>query len=265
MHALRQRLVFLVVFTVAVLAFAGVAHANGNDDHRPSNGGNGNPGSVKVDDDEINDGPANEPHVVCALRIVVEHGVGAPFDIDFDALAPTTRAGDDQKLLIVHVPAGDNVSGLIDLSDVLAGITPQPQQGFHISITVHLPGGDKHKVIWVLLCPPSTTATTAGSTPTSSPPTANITTPTTTASTIVGGAVTNVTNTTIPTQVLGESFSRPATNAAGATGLANTGSPFSPALAVGVILGGLGLLGAARRVSGRRLEATMRRSADRES
>ena len=75
------------------------------------------------------------------------------------------------------------------------------------------------------------------------------------------GAVTN----NVPTQVLGESFVKnPATNAAGATALATTGNPLSPALAVGLVLGGLGLLGAARHASGRRLEAGMRRTADRE-
>jgi len=266
MYALRRRLVFLVVFTAAVLAFAGVAHAHGDDHH-------GNPGSVKVDDDDVDDAPApaNDPHVICGLRVVVEHGFGAPFDIDFLAQAPTTRAGDDQRLLIVHVPAGDNVSGLIDLRAFVGGIVPQPQQGFHIFITVHLPGGDKHKVIWVELCaaaspttttPGATTTTVKGGTTTT---TVKETTATTAASatttTVLGGAGTN----NVPTQVLGESFVKnPATNAAGATALATTGNPLSPALAVGLVLGGLGLLGAARHASGRRLEAGMRRTADRE-
>ena len=102
-QALHRRLVFLVIFTIAVLAFAQAAHAHGNNDNHNTNG---NQGSVKVDDDDIDDGPANHPHVLCALRIVVEHGVGAPFDIDFLAQPPTTRGGDDQRLLIVHVPAG---------------------------------------------------------------------------------------------------------------------------------------------------------------
>jgi hypothetical protein len=251
-------LVFLVVLTVAVLAVAQAAHAHGND-HR------GNSGSVKVDDDDIDDGPANHPHVVCGLLIVVQHGVGAPFDIDFDALAPTTRPAGDQRVLIVHVPGDDNVSGLIDLRAVLGGIAPHPQQGFHISITVHLPGGDKHKVIWVQLCPP-VTPTTAAPAVTTTTVKAGTTTTTvksatsTTATTVAGGAITN---TSIPTQVLGENFVKPATGAAGASSLANTGNPFSPALAVGLVLAGLVVLGAARHASGRRLEDAMRRSADR--
>jgi hypothetical protein len=259
MYALRRRLAFLVVFTAAVLAVAGVAHADGNDDHRQ-----GNAGTVKVDDDDVDDAPApaNDPHVICGLRIVVEHGVGSPFDIDFVAQAPTTRAGDDQRLLIVHVPAGDNVSGLIDLRAFVAGIVPHPEQGFHISITVHLPGGDKHKVIWIELCPQVTTTTTTATTPTTLKAGTTTTTVKTTAPTISGTA-TQQTTTTVPTQVLGESFSKsPA--AAGATSLANTGNPLSPALAVGFVLGGLGLLGAARHASGRRLEARTRRAADRE-
>jgi hypothetical protein len=202
--------------------------------------------------------------VVCGLLIVVQHGVGAPFDIDFDALAPTTRPAGDQRVLIVHVPGDDNVSGLIDLRAVLGGIAPHPQQGFHISITVHLPGGDKHKVIWVQLCPP-VTPTTAAPAVTTTTVKAGTTTTTvksatsTTATTVAGGAITN---TSIPTQVLGENFVKPATGAAGASSLANTGNPFSPALAVGLVLAGLVVLGAARHASGRRLEDAMRRSAD---
>ena len=262
MYALRRRLAFLVVFTAAVLAVAGVAHAHGNDDHRQ-----GNTGTVKVDDDDVDDAPApaNDPHVICGLRIVVEHGVGAPFDIDFVAQAPTTRAGDDQRVLIVHVPAGDNVSGLIDLRAFLAGIVPHPQQGFHIAITVHLPGGDKHKVIWIELCPEVTTTTIAtAATATTVKTGTTTTTAKTTAPTISGTATQQTTTTTVPTQVLGESFSKAPAAAAGATSLANTGNPLSPALAVGLVLGGLGLLGAARHTSGRRLEAGMRRAADRE-
>jgi len=256
MQGLRRRLVFLVVFTTAVLAIAGVAHAHGNDGHH-----NGNPGSVKVDDDDIDDGPSNHPHVLCALRVVIEHGVGFPFDIDFLAMPPTTRAGDDQRLLILHVPSGDNLSGLVDLSGLVAGIVPQAHQGFHIAVTVHLPGGDKHKVIWVLLCPPSsTTSTTAGSTTTTTAHGSTTTVASTTTSTVAGTAFTNP---SIPTQVLGENFTKPAATAAAATSLANTGSPFSPALAVGLVVAGLFVLGAARHASGRRLELDMRRIDDR--
>ena len=263
MYALRRRFAFLVVFTIAVLAFAQAAQAHGTD-HQS------NRGSVKVDDDDIDDGPANHPHVICGLLFVVEHGAGFPFDIDFDALSPTTRPGHDQRVLIVHVPGGDNVRGLIDLTAVLGGIAPHPQQGFHISITVHLPGGDKHKVIWVGLCPAppqnaTTTTVKSGTTTTtakSGTTTTTVKSVTTTSTTLVGGAITNP---NVPTQVLGENFVKPATDAAGATSLANTGSPFSPALAVGLVFGGLLVLGAARHASGRRLEVAMRRSADRDS
>ena len=131
-------------------------------------------------------------------------------------------------------------------------------------MTVHLPGGgEKHKVIWILKdCPPgSTTTTTPGATTTTVVGATTTTvkaTTTTTATTLAGGAVTN---TSVPTQVLGESFTK---SPAGATSLANTGNPLSPALAVAFVLGGLGLLGAARHASGRRLEAKMRQVADRE-
>ncbi|MBV8980449.1 MAG: hypothetical protein JO086_06090 [Acidimicrobiia bacterium] len=265
MQGLRGRLVFLVVFTTAVLAIAGVAHAHGSDGHF-----NGNPGSVKVDDDDIDDGPATHTHVLCALQVVIEHGVGFPFDIDFLAMPPTTRAGNDQRLLILHVPAGDNVSGLVDLSGLVSGIVAQAQQGIHILVTAHLPGGDKHKVIWVLMCPPSstsstssTTSTTAGSTTSTTAHGGSTTSTTvggTTSSTVSGGALTN---TSIPTEVLGENFTKPAVGVPAATSLANTGSPFTPALAVGLVVAGLFVLGGARHVSGRRLELDMRRVDDR--
>src|SRR5207302_9464048 len=191
-----------------VLAFAQAAHAHGNDDHHSADfNHSGNQGRVKVDGDDVDDGPANHPHVICGLFVVVEHGFGAPFDIDFRAQAPTTRPDDDQRLLVVHVPDGDNVSGLIDLRAFVGGIVPNPQQGFHIFITVHLPGGDKHKVIWVQLCPaaPAQTTTTTGGTTT--------TTTTTRAATVSGN--TQQTTTTVPTQVLGENFVKPPTNATG--------------------------------------------------
>lgn len=266
MGGLRRRLAFLVVLTIAVLAVAQAAHAHEGDRSSHLNSGDSNHGSVKVDNDEIDDGPANHPHVVCGLRIVVDHGFGRPFDIDFDADAPTTRPGSDQRLLIVHVPDGDNVSGLIDLRAFLGGIVPHPQQGFHIFITVHLPDGDKHKVIWVQPCPPTqqqaTTTTTVHHNTTTTVQHGTTTTVKgttgTTATTVVGGAVTN---TSIPTQVLGENF---VNTPAAATSLANTGLPFPPALAFGLLLAGLLVLGAARHASGRHLELSMRRVNDRE-
>ncbi|GEM_PF-6443089 len=269
---LRRRLAFLVVLTAAVLAIAQAAHAHGDDHSQDGWNQHDNRGSVKVDDDNIDDLPANHPHVICALRVVVEHGFGAPFDIDFDADAPTTRAGNDQRLLIVHVPNGDNISGLIDLRGFVAGIVPGPQ-GFHIFITVHLPGGDKHKVIWVLKDCPSSTSTTVkpgGTTTTTSKhhgtttTTVKGTTTSTTGTTVVGGAVTNsTTSSTVPTQVLGENFTKsPAAAAADATTLATTGMPFSPAIAVGLVGFGLLALGGARHISGRRLEVSMRRVDD---
>jgi len=266
MHALRRRLVFLVCLTLGVLAIASAAQAHGIDHH-------GHPGTVKVDDDDVDDGNANHPHVICALRVVVTRGFGAPFDIDFIAVAPTTRAGNDQRVLIVHVPDGDNVTGLLDLRAVLGGIDPHPVQGFHLLVTVHLPGGgEKHKVIWVLKdCPQpqnvTTTTVKQGTTTTTAKNGATTTTAkggtTTSTSTTVVGVVTPGTG--VPTQVLGEQFTKPAasaaTPAAEATSLANTGSPFSPALAFFLIVGGIILGGTWRAASGRRLEQSLRTAA----
>src|SRR5437763_549403 len=188
MYALRRRFVFLVIFTIAVLAFAQAAHAQGNDDRGKSDESHGrqeqvdhaqppadhpdesqaNAGSVKVDEEEVDDQPANHPHAACAVRISVNRTFGVPVTIDFDAQPPTTRPGDDQRLLEVTLPAGDNVTDLIDLTPALAGITPHPQQGWHVKLTVHTPsGGEKHKVFWVTECPaPTPTTTTKVPTPT---------------------------------------------------------------------------------------------------
>ena len=254
MYALRRRLVVLVVLTLGVLAVAGAAHANGI---HP-----GGPGTIKVDDDDVDDNNnANHPHVICALRVLVTRGFGAPFDIDFFAVSPTTRPGHDQRVLIVHVPDGDNVSGLLDLRAVLGGITPHPVQGFHLLVNVHLPGGgEKHKVIWVLKdCPPDATTTTTTAEPTTST-TIQETTSTTAASAV---PTTVLPSTDVPTQVLGEQFTKPASAAPAAVDstLANTGSPLSPALAVTLVVGGLILLGAGRAASGRRLEDSLRSQA----
>ena len=270
-HGLWRRLVFLVVLTVGVLAIAGTAHAHGDDHHSHR-------GSVKVDDDDIDDGNANHPHVICALRVLVTRSFGGPFDIDFIAISPTTRSGGDQRVLIVHVPDGDNVTGLLDLRAVLGGIAPHPVQGFHLQVNLRLPGGGfKHKVIWVTKdCPQQTNASTtttvkSGTTTT----TAKSGTTTTTAkssssstSTTVAGLVTP--DTGVPTQVLGEQFTRPLGSAAstdtgaGASTLANTGLPFSPAFAFLLVALGLIFGGTWRAASGRKLEHSLRAAAVKE-
>jgi hypothetical protein len=266
MHGLQRRLLFLIVLTVGVLAIAGTAHAHG-DDHR------GHPGTVKVDDDDFDDVNANHPHVICGLVFVITHRFGAPFDIDFIAVSPTTRPGNDQRVLIVHVPDGDNVRGLIDLRAVLGGIAPHPAQGFHLLLNLHLPGGgEKHKVIWVLKdCPqtpgPSTTTTVKATTTTVKSGTTTTTAKgatTTSTSTTVAGLVTP--DTGVPTQVLGEQFTKPGTASAAPaatadTTLANTGMPFPPALAFLLIVGGIVTGGAWRAASGRKLEEGLRTAA----
>ncbi|MBV9411410.1 MAG: hypothetical protein JO148_07425 [Acidimicrobiia bacterium] len=68
---------------------------------------------------------------------------------------------------------------------------------------------------------------------------------------------------TIPTEVLGENFTKsPAAAATDATSLATTGMPFSPAIAVGLVGFGLLAMGGARHIAGRRLEVSMRRVND---
>ena len=260
MGGLRRRLVFLVVLTVAVLAATGVAHAHGDDGWQ--HGQDDSHGSVKVDDDDIDGQPPTHPHVLCGMRVDVEHGFGGPLQLLFDAEAPTMRGGDDQRLLIVDIPDGDNISGIVDLSGLVGGIRPDPDHGFHIGMILHLPdGGEEHEEVWALPCPhgstTSTTSTTVkkGGTTTTTAKGATTTTAVssaTTTSTVATGPFTNNSSTGVPTQVLGENFIRPAASTTAAGGLANTGSPFSPALAVGLVIGGLILAGGRRAAFARR-------------
>jgi hypothetical protein len=102
-------------------------------------------------------------------------------DVTFEAHPPTLRPGDDQVLLADTVFIGeDNNSGGgseagLDASKTytldLTGITPQPNQGVHVKLTIHADGAQgadtKYKVFWVTGCetPPTTSTTTTTTIP----------------------------------------------------------------------------------------------------
>jgi hypothetical protein len=152
----------------------------------------GNNGTVKIDAVAFDDHPNNEPHVGCTFEVdFYGYDKGELFaDVEFLAWPPTERAGDDQVLLSdsdIFIGEDDNSGGgsqagldahreyTLDFS----GITPHPQQGFHVRLNVHADGSQgadtKHKVFWVTGCgetespPPPSTSTPPPTT--STPPT----------------------------------------------------------------------------------------------
>jgi hypothetical protein len=128
----------------------------------------GNNGTVKVDREAFDDAPNNEPHVGCTFQVDF-YGYDAgtlDADVTFTAHPPTLRPSDDQILLTDNVFIGedDNSGGGseagLDASVTytldLTGITPQPQQGVHVKLTINADGSRgadvKHKVFWVTGC-----------------------------------------------------------------------------------------------------------------
>ncbi|MBA3360699.1 MAG: hypothetical protein H0T94_04435 [Acidimicrobiia bacterium] len=163
----------------------------------------GNNGTVKIDDVAFDNVPNNEPHVGCVFQVdFYGFDEGDLFaDVTFAVHPPTGN----EVILTDEVfigeddnsgggsEAGLDASETYDLSALLAGFTPHPQQGYHVKLTVNADGSQgadtKHKVFWVSGCtPPPTTTTTTSSTTTSSttstPPTSTSSTSSTTSTTI---------------------------------------------------------------------------------
>jgi hypothetical protein len=138
----------------------------------------GNNGTVKIDGDEPDNHPNNEPHVDCVFQVDF-YG----FDADPDPANPTYVA---QVIFELHAPTaagrtmsvttgsltpfigGDDNSGGGSEAGHDASETytlqftgdPHPQQGYHVKLTIHAPGSQgadtKHKVFWVEPCETST-------------------------------------------------------------------------------------------------------------
>jgi LPXTG-motif cell wall-anchored protein len=136
----------------------------------------GNNGTVKVDEAPFDDHPDNEPHVGCVFQIDLygydEGDLSA--GVVFEAVAPTG----DAELLTGELDIGDDAAGggtdldataTYDLTAALAAITPHPQQGWHVRLTLHAEGSRgadvKHKVFWIEGCGPPGTPTTSTTRP----------------------------------------------------------------------------------------------------
>ena len=183
----------------------------------------GNNGTIKVDGWEVDNRPANEPHVGCEFGIdFYGYEANLPVTMVFEVQQPT---GDE----VIHTESGtlddDDASGGgseaghdghfdIDLGDALAGFDPHPVQGYHLKLTVTVsdeeavqPAGGgghgaevKHKVFWSTACvPPVTTITTTSTTVPETTTTTTTTVPeTTTTTTTTVPETTTTTTTTVP-------------------------------------------------------------------
>jgi hypothetical protein len=205
-----------VVVMVTSTLFAGTAAATNP---------RGNNGTIKIDGVALNGGQANEPHVDCefALEFSGYDKGDLKASVTFALQAPTRRPSGSQVLLTDTLAIGEDAAGgATDLDAArlyqldFTGVTPHPQQGYHVKVTIHADGSQgadtKHKVFWVQPCAAPTTTTTTTSTTTTSSSSSTTTTVTTgTATTQTTAAVlgTQETPTTAAAQVLGEQLTRP--------------------------------------------------------
>jgi LPXTG-motif cell wall-anchored protein len=142
----------------------------------------GNNGTVKIDGEEFDDHPDNEPHVGCIFQVDwygFDEGEDLFSHVTFEVHPPT---GKPEVILEDEVfigeddnsgggsEAGLDASETYDLSALLQGFEPHPNQGWHVKLTVNNDGSQgadvKHKVFWVSGCetPPTTSTSTTSTT-----------------------------------------------------------------------------------------------------
>jgi len=185
----RQWRTLIGLISMLVGAVCLVASIPGQAGAQPG-GPPGNNGTVKVDGEEFDDHPDNEPHVGCVFQVdFYGYDEGELFaDVTFEVQPPTGNEVilEDTDIFIGEddnsgggSEAGLDASRTYDLTSLLAAFEPHPQQGWHVKLTVNADGSQgadvKHKVFWVTGCeaPPttSTTSTTSSTTSTTEKPT----------------------------------------------------------------------------------------------
>jgi hypothetical protein len=203
----RSTMLFVAAAVIAVLA--GLMFVGGLALAAPDPPGNN--GTIKVDAEPFDDASNNEPHVGCQFQIDFygfdEGDLQAT--VTFEAHPPT---GPVQTVLtdVVDIGEDDSSGGGseagLDASETytldLSGITPHPNQGVHVKLTIEAEGSQgadtKHKVFWVTPCPPG--STTTSTTTTTKPPGSSSSTSTTTTTTKppASSSSTSTTTTTKP-------------------------------------------------------------------
>jgi hypothetical protein len=148
----------------------------------------GNNGTVKIDDQPIDDIPNNNPHVGCVFHVEFygyDQGVGDA-TVTFEMQAPTkdvglSVAGDTTPDIGEDAAGGGTDLDASETYTLSFDGDPHPQQGFHVKLTVNAPGSIgadvKHKVFWVEGCAPPTTPPTTPPTETTPPTTPPTETP----------------------------------------------------------------------------------------
>jgi hypothetical protein len=184
----------------------------------------GNNGTIKIDGVDFDDHPNNEPHVGCVFQVdFYGYDAGDPPEsltatVTFQGIQPTGGG----VLLTDEVVIGEDAAGggtdldaavTYDLTEELAGVTPHPEQGWHVRLTVNAEGSQgadtKHKVFWVEECgaPPTSSTTSTTSTTTTTTGSTTTTTGSTTTTTEPGSSTTTEPGSTTTTTEPGSSTS----------------------------------------------------------
>jgi|GEM_PF-1356606 len=181
--------VFASTTASAGLAYASNANANNN---KPA----GNNGTIKIDGTDIDQLHDNDPHVACTFSVNwfgFDEGTRNT-TVTFDAQEPTSK---DQLLTQDSTFTGSGAGNTLDFSNsydltsALSGYTPQPQQGYHVKLTVTTDGSQgndtKSKVFWVGPCATTVeTQTVTATAPGTTTPTCGLQTETVTPPSISG-------------------------------------------------------------------------------
>ena len=155
----------------------------------------GNNGTVKIDDAPFDDHPDNEPHVGCVFQVDwygFDEGEDLFSHVTFEVHPPTGKPAilleDDVFIGEDDNSGGGSEAGLdasetYDLTALLQGFEPHPQQGWHVKLTVNNDGSHgadvKHKVFWVSGCETPPTTSTSTTSTTEAPTTSTTEAPTT--------------------------------------------------------------------------------------
>ncbi len=168
------RLLKHCLIMLAVTAFVSIAtgasalaqdSSNGNKNNNKPNP-SGNNGFIKVNDEPIDGTPDNDPHVACQFNVeFYDYDLGNTYaDVQFALQAPTNTAahtltvsgGNLHPFIGADATGGSNDLDASETYTLSFTGTPQPQQGYHVKLTVNAPGTNgsdvKHKTFWVEPC-----------------------------------------------------------------------------------------------------------------
>ncbi|MBW3649838.1 MAG: hypothetical protein KY458_04650 [Actinobacteria bacterium] len=164
--------VALGVISLSTSAFAAPSEKSQAGGHDPS----GNNGTIKIDGEDFDDAPDNEPHVGCTFQIdfygfdrdpAVDNVANRSYfsKVTFEGIAPTGGGNLVPDTGSTSVFVGEDAAGggtdldaseTYDFTRTLSALVPHPKQGYHVKVTVHTPfsrGADvKHKVLWIAPC-----------------------------------------------------------------------------------------------------------------